>query len=62
MEKRRAKAVQKYQTEMEQIQQIADGARAQAKEKQRAETSKTTDKANRYWKTGEPPLPSVCLC
>ncbi|KMT08987.1 hypothetical protein BVRB_6g136990 isoform B [Beta vulgaris subsp. vulgaris] len=61
-EKRRAKALQKYHIEMERIKQIADGARAQAKEKRRNEEFKVKEKANKYRATGEPPLPPMCLC
>ncbi|KNA21094.1 hypothetical protein SOVF_046420 [Spinacia oleracea] len=60
--KRKAKALQNYQIEMERIKQIADGARAQAKEKRRNEELKVMDKANKYRATGEPPLPPMCLC
>lgn len=62
LEKRRTKALQNYQIEMERIKQIADGARAQAKDKRRNEEFKVKDKANKYRTTGEPPMPPVCLC
>ncbi|XP_021718427.1 uncharacterized protein LOC110686148 [Chenopodium quinoa] len=61
-EKSRAKALQNYQIEMERIREIADGARAQAKEKRRKEELKVKEKANKYRATGEPPLPPMCLC
>ncbi|CAO2828323.1 unnamed protein product [Amaranthus hypochondriacus] len=61
-EKRRARAMQNYQIEMRRIKQISDGARAQAIEKRRNEELKVKDKAMRYRATGEPPLPSSCLC
>ena len=61
-EKRRVKAMHNYQIEMERIKQIADGARAQAKDKQRNEEMKVRDKASRYRATGEPPQSPKCLC
>lgn len=54
--------MQNYQIEMRRIKQISDGARAQAIEKRRNEELKVKDKAMRYRATGEPPLPSSCLC
>lgn len=54
--------MQHYQTEMEQIKQIADEARAQAKDKQRNEKLKVRGKTNRYRATGELPQPPLCLC
>ncbi|KAL2906687.1 Remorin 4.1 [Bienertia sinuspersici] len=62
LEKKRTKALQKYQIEMERIRQIADGARAQAKEKRRNEEFKVKDKANKYRATGERPMPPLCSC
>ncbi|XP_074274651.1 uncharacterized protein LOC141598780 isoform X2 [Silene latifolia] len=61
-DKKRVKAMHNYQLEMERIKQIADGARAQAKGKQRNEEMKVREKASRYRATGEPPLPPMCLC
>ena len=62
LENKKAKARQRYQIDMEQIKEIADGARAQAKEKMRNEELKVKEKANRYRETGEPPLPPLCQC
>ncbi|KAH9606986.1 hypothetical protein KSS87_013761 [Heliosperma pusillum] len=61
-DKKRAKAMHNYQLEMERVKQIADGARAQAKGKQRNEEMKVREKASRYRVTGEPPIPPMCLC
>lgn len=52
----------KYQIEMEQIKQIADGARAQAKDKKRNEEWKVKEKADRYRKTGKLPQTPACRC
>ncbi|GAB4829072.1 hypothetical protein Ancab_018734 [Ancistrocladus abbreviatus] len=57
---RRAKAIQKYQSEMERINQIVEGARAQAKDRQRNEELKVKEKANKFRATGQPP--TRCLC
>ncbi|KAL9246343.1 hypothetical protein vseg_019890 [Gypsophila vaccaria] len=61
-EKKRVKAMHNYQMEMERIRQIAEGARAQAKDKRRNEEMKVREKASRYRATGEPPQPPACLC
>ena len=52
----------KYQMEMEQIKQIADGARAQAKDKKRNEELKVKQKADRYREVGELPQTPACRC
>ncbi|KAL8137670.1 hypothetical protein V2J09_003671 [Rumex salicifolius] len=56
--KKRAKALQAYQDDIERIRQITVGARAQAKEKQRKEELKVKEKADLYRETGEPPATS----
>ncbi|KAK9675982.1 hypothetical protein RND81_11G046000 [Saponaria officinalis] len=61
-EKKRVKAMHNYQMEMERIKKIADGARAQAKEKRRNDEMKVREKASRYRATGERPQPPTCLC
>lgn len=60
LERRRAKARQKYRTDMETIAQIAGGARAQAEENRRKEEMKAKEKANAIRTTGK--LPKTCFC
>ncbi|GAB2220572.1 hypothetical protein Droror1_Dr00008232 [Drosera rotundifolia] len=60
LERRRANAVQYYLLDMERINQIAQGAKAQANENQRNEELKVKEKANKYRTAGE--LPRRCLC
>lgn len=60
IEKRRAKALQKFKNEMEYINQIAEGARAQAEERRKNEELKVKEKANTLRRTGE--APTTCCC
>ncbi|GAB2280209.1 hypothetical protein Dimus_014852 [Dionaea muscipula] len=60
LERNRANAVRYYRDDMERINQIAQGARAQAMEKQRNEELKVKEKAQRFRTTGE--LPTRCSC
>ncbi|KAM5567336.1 uncharacterized protein ABKV19_015431 [Rosa sericea] len=61
IERRRLKALQKYNNEMEFIKQIAEGARAQAEEKRRNKELKVKEKANTLRRTGEE-APTTCCC
>ncbi|XP_021910099.1 uncharacterized protein At3g61260 isoform X2 [Carica papaya] len=56
LEKRRKKSLEKFREDMEYINQIAGGARAQAEERRRNEELKAKDKANKIRKTGEVPM------
>ncbi|KAL8161464.1 hypothetical protein V2J09_012953 [Rumex salicifolius] len=58
--KRRAKALQSYQDDIERIRQVADGARSQARDKRRKEEMKVNEKANKLRTTGQ--LPTKCFC
>ncbi|KAK6931315.1 Remorin, C-terminal [Dillenia turbinata] len=60
LQRRIAKALQEYSTEIERIEEIAGGARAQAAEKRRNKELKVKEKANQYRSTGK--LPSTCPC
>lgn len=60
MSRKRAKALQKFKEEMEQINEITEGARAKAEERRRNEELKTREKANKYRATGK--LPRTCFC
>lgn len=60
IEKRRAKAQQKFNNEMVYINQIANGARAQAEERRKNEVLKVKEKANTLRRTGE--VPTTCCC
>ncbi|KAK9045454.1 hypothetical protein V6N11_059334 [Hibiscus sabdariffa] len=59
-EKKSAKALTKFRNEMEYIKQVADGARAEAKARQRNDELKAKEKANIIRTTGE--LPVTCFC
>ncbi|KAK7362420.1 hypothetical protein VNO77_04531 [Canavalia gladiata] len=60
-ERKRVKALRKYQDQMSYIQQIADGARAQAEERRRNEVLKAKEKANIIRTTGRIPGPCSCF-
>ncbi|KAE8678385.1 hypothetical protein F3Y22_tig00111427pilonHSYRG00678 [Hibiscus syriacus] len=60
LEKKRAKALAKFRNEMEYIKEVADGARAEAKARQRNDELKAKGKANIIRTTGE--LPVTCFC
>nr|XP_043608399.1 uncharacterized protein At3g61260-like [Erigeron canadensis] len=59
--KKRARALQSYKTDMEMIDQIAQGARSQAAENRRKEIIKVKEKANNIRLTGKIPT-KTCLC
>ena len=59
-ERRRAKALQYYRSEMERINRIAGEARGQAEESRRNEEFKVKAKANKIRSTGN--IPATCLC
>lgn len=61
IERRRLKALEKYNKEMESIKQIAEGARAQAEEKRKNKVLKVKEKANTLRRTGEE-APTGCCC
>ncbi|XP_031386318.1 remorin-like isoform X2 [Punica granatum] len=58
--RRRAKAMEKFREEMESINQIAGGARAEAQKRQKNEELKAKEKANKYRRTGK--FPRTCFC
>lgn len=60
LERRRAKTMKHYRSEMENIDKIAGGARAQAEENRRNEEFKVKEKANKIRSTGK--IPPTCLC
>lgn len=60
MDKRRAKAVKKYNSEIKRIERIAEGARAQAEENRKKEELKVKDKTYKIRTTGK--IPASCLC
>ncbi|KAK7400685.1 hypothetical protein VNO78_11945 [Psophocarpus tetragonolobus] len=60
-ERRRMKALNKYQDKMNYINQIAGGARAQADERRRNEVLKAKEKANIIRITGKIPGPCSCF-
>ncbi|XP_076900817.1 uncharacterized protein LOC143555071 [Bidens hawaiensis] len=60
-EKKRARALQNYNTDIEMIEQIAEGARSQAEENRRKEVIKAKKKADTIRLTGEIPK-KTCLC
>ena len=60
LEKKRARALTKFRNEMEHIKQVAEGAKAQAEERQRNDELKAKEKANIIRRTGE--LPRTCFC
>ncbi|XP_071689249.1 uncharacterized protein [Rutidosis leptorrhynchoides] len=57
----RARALQKYKNEIEMIDQIAEGARAQAEENRQKEVIKVKEKADIVRLTGKIPT-KTCLC
>ncbi|CAI9775206.1 unnamed protein product [Fraxinus pennsylvanica] len=59
-DKKRKKAIERYRSDIERIQEIAAGAREQAKDNRRNEEFKVKAKANKIRATGK--LPSTCLC
>ncbi|KAL9421141.1 hypothetical protein AB3S75_038662 [Citrus x aurantiifolia] len=61
LEKRRVKALQKFRSDMESIDRIAGGARAQAQEKRRKAEFKAKEKANKIRTTGKIPS-TTCFC
>ncbi|XP_052295513.1 uncharacterized protein LOC102616806 isoform X3 [Citrus sinensis] len=61
LEKRRVKALQKFRSDMESIDRIAGGARAQAQEKRRKAEFKAKEKANKIRTTGKIPA-TTCSC
>ncbi|XP_076948058.1 uncharacterized protein LOC143620205 [Bidens hawaiensis] len=60
-EKKRARALQNYNTDIEMIEQIAEGARSQTEENRRKEVIKAMKKAGTIRLTGEIPK-KTCLC
>ncbi|KAF7123175.1 hypothetical protein RHSIM_Rhsim12G0076400 [Rhododendron simsii] len=60
LERRRSKVIKHYRSEMENIDKIAGGARAQAEENRRNEEFKVKEKANKIRSTGK--FPPTCLC
>ncbi|XP_050374489.1 remorin [Argentina anserina] len=62
IEKRRLKALGKYNNEMEFITNIAEGARAQAEEKHRNKVLKVKEKTNTLRRTGEEAPSTGCCC
>ncbi|GLT27587.1 hypothetical protein SLA2020_025740 [Shorea laevis] len=60
LELRRAKALKKFQKEMEYIKQVVGGARAQAEKRQRNDELKVRQKANVIRTTGR--VPRTCFC
>ncbi|KAM7484409.1 hypothetical protein LguiA_000418 [Lonicera macranthoides] len=60
LDRRRAKALQHYRSKIGNIDQIAEGARAQAEENRRNEEFKVKEKANKIRATGE--VPVTCFC
>ncbi|KAK4763727.1 hypothetical protein SAY87_013165 [Trapa incisa] len=57
---RRLKAMERFNEEMESIEQIAGGARTQAERRQKKEVLKVKKKADEYRRTGK--FPRTCLC
>lgn len=60
LDKKRAKALQSYNSQIARIEGIAGGARAQAEENRRNEEFKVKEKANKIRLTGK--LPATRLC
>ncbi|KAG8366421.1 hypothetical protein BUALT_Bualt17G0077900 [Buddleja alternifolia] len=60
LDKKRAKAMQNHRSEIERIEGIAGGAKAQAEENRRKEEFKVKEKANKIRSTGK--IPATCLC
>ncbi|KAL6186783.1 hypothetical protein ACLB2K_042902 [Fragaria x ananassa] len=61
IERRRLKALEKYNEEMESIKQIAEGARAQAEEERKNKVLKVKEKANTLRRTGESSYRCCCF-
>ncbi|KAL2559444.1 trihelix transcription factor GTL1-like [Forsythia ovata] len=59
-EKKRAKGMERYWSDIERIEKISAGAREQAKDNRRNEEFKAKAKANKIRATGK--LPPTCLC
>ncbi|PON79641.1 Remorin, C-terminal [Parasponia andersonii] len=60
LEGKRAKAKQKFRSEMQHIDQVAGGARAKAEENKRDDLLKVKEKANTIRRTGT--VPKTCFC
>lgn len=60
VERRRLKALEKFRIEMEYINQVSGGAKAQAEKRQKDEELKAKEKANIIRTTGK--VPKTCLC
>lgn len=60
MDSKKAKAKQKYPSEIRRIEGIARGATTQAEKNRRNEELKVIEKANKFRSTGK--LPATCLC
>ena len=60
VERRRVKALEKFGAEMEHINQVSGGAKAQAEERRKDEELKAKEKANIIRTTGK--VPKTCLC
>ncbi|XP_042052816.1 radixin-like isoform X1 [Salvia splendens] len=60
LDKSKAKALKKYNSEISRIEGIASGARSQAEENRRIEELRVKEKANKIRATGK--IPATCLC
>lgn len=60
MEGKRAKALEKFRTEIQYIDRVAGGARAKADENMRNDLFRMKEKANTYRRTGK--VPKTCFC
>lgn len=60
VEKTRLKALEKFRSEVVDINEIAEGARSKAMENRRNEELKAKDKANKIRVTGK--VPTACFC
>ena len=60
LERKRAKAIEKFRRRIQNIDQVAGGARAKAEEKKRNDEFKVKEKANTIRRTGK--FPSTCSC
>lgn len=60
LDKKRAKALKHYQTDIQNIDYVAGGARAQADEKRRNDELKVKEKARIIRETGQ--FPRTCFC
>ncbi|XP_012067745.1 remorin 1.4 isoform X1 [Jatropha curcas] len=61
LERKRIKAFEQFHSEVDDINQIAGGARVKAKERQRKEELKAKEKANQIRKTGKAPNSRSCF-